>query len=233
MSTWYSKFLVIINEELSPYTVGLLLILFLTYYYRKSVSSEFRRLFPLLIYWPISEFVGIATRREYVSNTHVHHVYTVVYYLLLIYYFYPLLKAEKGMKFYFIASSILLFAFTVLNAMLFQPFMVAMPTNAIMFHCLFILVIALFSFKQMLANPIPTLLRYKSQFWISTGLLIFNSWVFFFFALHAYFLRIGGDYPRSFLNIPSIFAFVMLLLFLLAFWAEVKTNQFRHEHSAK
>lgn len=233
MPTWYSKLLALINEELSPYTAGLLLILFLTYYYRKSVSREFRRLFPLLIYWPISEFVGIATRREFISNTHVHHVYTVVYYLLLVYYFYPLLKAEKGMKVYFIASCILLFTFTVLNAILFQPLMAEMPTNAIMFHCLFILVIALFSFKQMLANPIPTPLRYQSQFWISAGLLIFNSCVFFFFALHAYFLRIGGEYPRFFLNIPGIFAFVMLLLFLLAFWAEVKTNQFRHEHSTK
>lgn len=218
-------------KEFSPYTFGLLLILILTFYYRKSVSADFRRLFPLLVYWPLSEFAGIVFKQEWGNNAPVHHIYTVLYYLLVVYYFYPLLKSEKGMKFYFIASSTLLILFAVLNAYFFQPLKV-MPTNAIMFHCLFILVIALFSFKQMLANPIPTLLRYQSQFWISAGLLVFNSWAFFFFALHAYFLRVG-NYPLILLNIPGIFAFVMLLLFLLAFWAEVKTNHFRYEHSAK
>ncbi|MHB1278153.1 MAG: hypothetical protein ACYC1Q_07125 [Bacteroidia bacterium] len=232
MSSQYSNLLDFITREFSPYTFGLLLILILTFHYRRSVSAEFRRLFPLLVYWPLSEFAGIACRLAIGSNTPVHHLYTVLYYLLVVYYFYPLLRAEKGMKFYFIASSILLSLFTVLNAILFQPLMVVMPTNAIMFHCLFILTITLFSFKQMLANPIPMLLRYQSQFWISAGLLVFNSWAFFFFATHAYFLQIG-NYPLLFLKIPGIIAFVMLLLFLMAFWAEIKTNQFRHERIAK
>lgn len=227
MPSLFSNVLEALTREFGPYNFGLLLILCLMLFFQKRVSKEFRRLYPLLFYWVVSEYMGIVVAVVYEGNAPVHHLFTVVYYLLLVYYFYPILKEETGMKFYFIASSAVLFVFALLNALYFQPLMV-MPTNAIMFHCLFILAITLFSFKQMLANPIAVPLQYQSQFWISAGFLVFNSWAFFFFATHAYFLQIGA-YPELFYKIPQLISFIMLLFFLASFRAEIKTNQSSNE----
>jgi hypothetical protein len=231
MPSVFSDTLATFSREFGPYYFGLLLLPFLCFFFRKKVSTEFRRLFPLMAYWAVSEYVGLVAAERIGSNAPVHHLYTVVYYLLAVYYFYPLLKAEKGMVFYLFASCFLLFLFSVLNAIYFQPWLVT-PTNAIMVHCLFLLTICLFSFKQLLENPIALPLQYQSQFWVSAGILVFNSWAFFFFATHAYFLQIG-NYPLLFLRIPELFSFIMLLFFLAAFWAEIKTNQTRNEPLTK
>lgn len=227
MSTRLSSILDYATSQFDLYHFGLLVILFLCLIFRKTVSPEYRRLFPLLIYWGFSEYMGFVCSVLIGVNGPVYHVYTIVYYLLAVYYYYPQLKKESGMKIYFLLSSSVLVVFTLLNAYFFQPLLV-MPTNAIMIHCLFLLALTLFSFKQMLANPIATPIYFQSRFWVSVAILVFNSWSFFFFAAHAYFVQLS-NYPLSFYQITRYFSIVLLILMISSFIAEIKSTRYRDE----
>lgn len=140
------------------------------------------RAFQLLVIYMIvtfcSEGIAIYCAYVYKNNLPIYHVYALVQYLLLAAYYIHSLKALNRRKIKWLILILGVF-FTLVNTSFIQHPLKQLNTNFIVFESFVIILLSLYSFYYLIDEDNIDV-KYNPNFWITSLLLIFWSFTFFY-----------------------------------------------------
>lgn len=128
----------------------------------------------------------------YHSNVPVLHFEIITeftFYALTYYYMFK----EKRLRAIVRIVIIIIFVFSVLNAIWLQPLLKTFPTNVYLLTQGALTILSLMMFRQMLNYPLKVNIVKQGAFWYNTAILFYATTMFFNLGLSNYYSKHGGD----------------------------------------
>lgn len=182
---------------------------------QKKIWLRFLTLAFLLAF--LSEIVSRYLAYEIQNSFPPYHFFNPINYVLMACCYYYLHPRTDFMRYYVPASSIILVCFSIINSIYLQE-LLTFPSNPILLGGVFILVMILYSYLQMLKYPNVLPLLQQAQFWFNTGNLLMFAPQFFYWAFFNFLMQ-TGDFPQfifdffGFITIASYFLLAVSLYF--------------------
>jgi hypothetical protein len=148
---------------------------------------------------------------KYKSNAPVLHLEAItefVFYALVYYYLFTSRRIKKIVVFTIIAASI----FSVINALILQPFHTVFPTYVNLPTLGLLVVFSLLLFKQMLLYPLNTPILKQGVFWFNTAMIFYATTLFLNIGLSNVQIRNPSlDYLLYYFWYTILFIFTILI----------------------
>ena len=146
---------------------------------------------------------------------HVEALTEYIFYAVIYYCFFT----NKTIKIALVISIIVVTIFSIINALTWQPFLKAFPTNINLATLAILTLLSLLLFRQMLLTPLKTPLLSQGVFWYNTAILFYSTTLFLTVGLSNY--QLAFHRPLDFLfylwyAILYIFAVLVALALLRA-----------------
>lgn len=155
-----------------------------------------------------------------VNNNGVYNTYTITSMLFYFYWYYSILKKNVFKKTVIVFS--LLFGIVAILSLLFERWDVY-HSYTFVAGALFLMVLTLFHFHQLLNSDEVLIVKYKLSFWISTALLLFYVGMVPLFFLAKYTNIMGFNYQIILLSLNVILYGCYIIGFL---WTKKEYNRF-------
>jgi len=148
---------------------------------------------------------------KYKNNAPVLHLEAItefVFYALIYYYLFTNQLIKKIIVFTIIAASV----FSVINALILQPFHTVFPTYVNLPTLGLLVVFSLLLFKQMLLYPLKTPITKQGVFWFNTAMIFYATTLFFNIGLSNLQIRNPSlDYLLYYFWYTILFIFTILI----------------------
>ena len=154
----------------------------------KKLTMPFRL---LSLYLLLSVIINVAN--DYLINHHktnapLAHADAITNYLFFAFIYYHLFK-NKAIRYFILASIVLITIFFFINGIFSEPFMSAFPSNLNLPTVILYVVFSLLMFKQMLLYPVQVNITKQSVFWYNSAILFFSANMFINLGLMEYYSK--------------------------------------------
>ncbi len=190
-------------------------------HYRKYRASNEKYFLIFLWYTFLVDLVGAGLGHIYnVDNYWLYNGYLVTMYLFYFYWYYRILKSTNFRRFTRFFSAV--FILVALASFIWQPMNIyhMYTFNA---GALFVLILTVFHFYQLLNDDQVLIVKYKLSFWISTGLLLFSVGMIPLFSLSEYLDFQGPGYVITLVSLNVILYGCYIIGFI---WTKKSYNHF-------
>jgi hypothetical protein len=174
-------------EKIIYYIILIIIALFGAATYKK-LTVPFKLLVVLMGINLIVEAAILVCAKLFHNNLPIFHIvciYECIFYMLI---FYRVFK-NKTVKNIIFSIAIIVPAFTIVNAFVFQPYMTTVPSNAIFVSNIIYTILAMLLYREMLLNGSQISLFKQSVFWFNTALLFFSVTIFFYLGIVNYLIK--------------------------------------------
>lgn len=154
------------------------------------------------------------------KNFWVYNAYTISSFLFYFYWYYTILKSKNFKRTIVVFTGIFL---VVAIVSLFYQSWLEYHSYSFNVGALFVLVLTLFHFYQLLKSDEILIVKYKLSFWISTALLLFYMGMIPLFSLSSFIKFRGASYILILLGLNIILYGCYIIGFL---WTNKKYNRF-------
>lgn len=155
-----------------------------------------------------------------VKNNWLYNGYMITMYLFYFYWYYKILKAKLFSRFTRVFS--IVFILVAIASFIFHPWNIYhMYTFNV--GALFVLILTVFHFYQLLNDDQVLIVKYKLSFWISTGLLLFSVGMIPLFSLSEYLDFQGPGYVITLVSLNVILYGCYIIGFI---WTKKSYNHF-------
>ena len=190
-------------------------------HYRKYRASNEKYFLIFLWYTFLVDLVGAALGHIYnVDNYWLYNGYLVTMYLFYFYWYYQILKSNAFRRFTRFFSAV--FILVALASFIWQP-MDNYHMYTFNVGALFVLILTVFHFYQLLNDDQVLIVKYKLSFWISTGLLLFSVGMIPLFSLSEYLDFQGAGYIITLVSLNVILYGCYIIGFI---WTKKSYNHF-------
>ena len=190
-------------------------------HYRKYRASNEKYFLIFLWYTFLVDLVGAGLGHIYnLDNYWLYNGYLVTMYLFYFYWYYRILKSRVFRRFTRLFSAV--FIVVAFASFIFQPINIYhMYTFNV--GALFVLILTVFHFYQLLNDDQVLIVKYKLSFWISTGLLLFSVGMIPLFSLSEYLDFQGAGYIITLVSLNVILYGCYIIGFI---WTKKSYNHF-------
>ena len=175
-----------------------------------------RIIFAIVVLTVFNDSLTIVLNRNEQNNLWVYHFYEPLYFLLVALLYRKTVEFGSMRKAVDILTIVFLI-FSVINSIFFQP-LDQFNANAIRIGMIVFIVLVLVYFQSLLKAQSYTELERKPVFWMSVGLLLYNSGALTIFILGDYFLESDRELVTSFWSLNVIFNIVLIGFYSIALW---------------
>lgn len=188
--------------------------------WKKLVESQ-RIIYLLVIITFINDSLTIHLNRQSQNNLWVYHFFVPLYFCVLVYLYRKSLNSlpVKSVLYWCIG---LFLVFSTTNSLFIQP-LDSFNTNAITTSMVFYIILTIIYFYQLLAESLYTELERNPVFWLSAGVLLYNSGALILFILANYFLEEQRQLVMSFWSLNIIFNILLIGFYTVALWVRPQT----------
>lgn len=179
----------------------------------KLLDKEAKYLAWLTLISSIVSIVAIYKVRAFVSeadrvNVHYFNFFAIAQYVIFNRLYFCLLRSKLWKKLLNVFL-LLVLVFTVLNWLSFQPIMTRLSTNIICIGNVSYVLFSLLHFSQLLNSEKYHNLMHDWTFWLSAGLLLYNSSTFVLFLMTNYLADYNMDVYTASSRLNAIFNIVL------------------------